>query len=93
MLTVARTLMGNPRLVLLDEPSEGVAPLVVERMAETIAELKKEGLSVLLSEQNLPFAGAVSDRVYILEKGHIAWSGGMAELEASEELQRQYLGV
>ncbi|HJW79705.1 MAG TPA: ABC transporter ATP-binding protein [Beijerinckiaceae bacterium] len=93
MLTVARTLMGNPRLVLLDEPSEGVAPLVVERMADTIAELKKEGLSVLLSEQNLPFAGAVSDRVYILEKGHIAWSGGMAELEASEELQRQYLGV
>jgi branched-chain amino acid transport system ATP-binding protein len=93
MLTVARTLMGNPRLVLLDEPSEGVAPLVVERMADTIAELKKEGLSVLLSEQNLPFAGAVSDRVYILEKGHIAWSGGMAELEASEGLQRQYLGV
>src|SRR5690349_22602976 len=57
MLTVARTLMGNPRLVLLDEPSEGVAPLVVERMADTIVELKKQGLAVLLSEQNLPFAG------------------------------------
>ncbi|HYY61742.1 MAG TPA: ABC transporter ATP-binding protein [Burkholderiales bacterium] len=93
MLTVARTLMGNPRLVLLDEPSEGVAPLVVERMADTISELKNEGLAVLLSEQNLPFAGAVSDRVYILEKGHIAWAGGMHELEASEDLQRQFLGV
>ena len=93
MLTVARTLMGNPRLVLLDEPSEGVAPLVVERMADTIVELKKEGLSVLLSEQNLQFAGAVSDRAYVLEKGHIAWTGGMGDLEANDELQRQFLGV
>ena len=93
MLTVARTLMGNPRLVLLDEPSEGVAPLVVERMADTIVELKKEGLSVLLSEQNLQFAGAVSDRVYVLEKGHIAWSGAMAELERADDVQRQFLGV
>ena len=93
MLTVARTLMGNPRLVLLDEPSEGVAPLVVERMADTIVELKKEGLSVLLSEQNLQFAGAVSDRAYVLEKGHIAWAGGMGDLEANDELQRQFLGV
>jgi len=93
MLTVARTLMGNPRLVLLDEPSEGVAPLVVERMADTIVQVKKEGLSVLLSEQNLQFAGAVSDRAYVLEKGHIAWTGGMGALEANEELQRQYLGV
>ena len=93
MLTVARTLMGNPRLVLLDEPSEGVAPVVVERMADTIVELKNEGLSVLLSEQNLPFAGAVADRVYVLEKGHIRWSGAMRELEASDDLQRQFLGV
>ena len=93
MLTVARTLMGNPRLVLLDEPSEGVAPLVVERMADTILELKKQGLAVLLSEQNLPFASAVSDRVYVLEKGHIAWSGAMPELEANADVQRQFLGV
>jgi branched-chain amino acid transport system ATP-binding protein len=93
MLTVARTLMGNPRLVLLDEPSEGVAPLVVERMADTIVELKNEGLAVLLSEQNLPFASAVSDRVYVLEKGHIAWSGAMAELEHAGDVQRQFLGV
>ena len=62
-------------------------------MADTIVELKKEGLSVLLSEQNLQFAGAVSDRAYVLEKGHIAWTGGMGALEANEELQRQYLGV
>jgi branched-chain amino acid transport system ATP-binding protein len=93
MLTVARTLMGNPRLVLLDEPSEGVAPVVVERMAEAIVEMKKAGLSVLLSEQNLNFAGLVADRVYILEKGHIRWSGAMRELEASADVQRQYLGV
>ena len=93
MLTVARTLMGNPRLVLLDEPSEGVAPVVVERMADTIVELKKKGLAVLLSEQNLPFASAVSDRVYVLEKGHIAWSGAMAELEGADHVQRQFLGV
>jgi branched-chain amino acid transport system ATP-binding protein len=93
MLSVARTLMGNPRLVLLDEPSEGVAPIVVERMAEAIIEMKKLGLSVLLSEQNLPFSGLVADRVYILEKGHISWSGAMRELEASPEVQRQFLGV
>jgi branched-chain amino acid transport system ATP-binding protein len=93
MLTVARTLMGNPRMVLLDEPSEGVAPLVVERMAEAILELKKEGLALLLSEQNLYFAAAVSDRVYILEKGHIGWAGTMRELEASPQIQRQFLGV
>ena len=68
MLTVARTLMGNPRLVLLDEPSEGVAPLIVEQMARTINEMKRQGLSVLLSEQNLRFAQAVCDRVYVLER-------------------------
>ena len=93
MLTVARTLMGNPRMVLFDEPSEGVAPLVVERMAEAIVEMKQLGLSVLLSEQNLHFAALVSDRVYILEKGHIGWSGAMRELEASQNVQRQFLGV
>ncbi len=75
MLTVARTLMGNPLLVLLDEPSEGVAPLIVEQMANTILELKKQGLSILLSEQNIHFARLVSDRVYVLEKGQIHWQG------------------
>ena len=71
MLTVARTLMGNPLLVLLDEPSEGVAPVIVEQMANTIIELKKEGLSVLLSEQNIHFAALVCDRAYVLEKGQL----------------------
>src|ERR1700686_1372291 len=80
MLTVARTLMGNPLLVLLDEPSEGVAPLIVEQMANTIVELKKEGLSILLSEQNIHFAELVCDRAYVLEKGQIEWHGRMADL-------------
>jgi branched-chain amino acid transport system ATP-binding protein len=80
MLTVARTLMGNPRLVLLDEPSEGVAPLVVVQMARTIAALKREGLAVLLSEQNVPFARAVADRGYVLEKGQLGFAGSMAEV-------------
>jgi branched-chain amino acid transport system ATP-binding protein len=93
MLTVARTLMGNPLLVLLDEPSEGVAPVVVEQMANTIVELKKEGLSILLSEQNVHFARLVSDRVYMLEKGQIRWSGTMAELDADQGVQRAYLTV
>ena len=93
MLTVARTLMGNPLLVLLDEPSEGVAPLIVEQMANTIIELKKEGLSILLSEQNIHFAQLVSDRVYVLEKGQIQWQGTMAELADNPDIQRAYLTV
>jgi branched-chain amino acid transport system ATP-binding protein len=93
MLTVARTLMGNPLLVLLDEPSEGVAPLIVERMAATIVELKKEGLSILLSEQNIHFARLVSDRIYLLEKGQIRWQGSMAQLDTNLEVQRAYLTV
>jgi branched-chain amino acid transport system ATP-binding protein len=93
MLTVARTLMGNPLMVLLDEPSEGVAPIIVEQMANTIVELKKEGLSVLLSEQNLPFAEIVADRVYVLEKGQIRWHGSMAQLDTNLDVQRAYLTV
>jgi branched-chain amino acid transport system ATP-binding protein len=93
MLTVARTLMGNPSLVLLDEPSEGVAPLIVEQMANTIVALKKEGLSILLSEQNVHFARLVSDRVYVLEKGHIRWQGSMDALMANQDVQRAYLTV
>ncbi|HMN83183.1 MAG TPA: ABC transporter ATP-binding protein [Burkholderiaceae bacterium] len=93
MLTVARTLMGNPRLVLLDEPSEGVAPVIVEQMAHMIIELKKQGLSVLLSEQNLPFAAAVSDRAYVLEKGQVKFAGTMAELDADAAIRQQYLAV
>jgi branched-chain amino acid transport system ATP-binding protein len=93
MLTVARTLMGNPLLVLLDEPSEGVAPLIVEQMANTIIELKRAGVSILLSEQNVHFAELVSDRAYVLEKGQIQWSGSMAQLAGNIDIQRTYLTV
>jgi branched-chain amino acid transport system ATP-binding protein len=93
MLTVARTLMGNPLLMLLDEPSEGVAPIIVEQMAKTIVELKKEGLSVLLSEQNIHFARTVADRVYVLEKGQIRWSGSMTALADDVAVQRSFLTV
>jgi branched-chain amino acid transport system ATP-binding protein len=93
MLTVARTLMGNPLLVLLDEPSEGVAPLIVEQMANTIVELKNEGLSILLSEQNMHFARLVSDRAYVLEKGQIQWQGSMAQLNHNHDVQKTYLTV
>jgi branched-chain amino acid transport system ATP-binding protein len=93
MLTVARTLMGNPLLILLDEPSEGVAPLIVEQMANTIVELKQEGLSVLLSEQNIHFAGLVCDRVYVLEKGQLQWQGRMADFASDIAAQRSLLSV
>ncbi|MFT4241917.1 MAG: ABC transporter ATP-binding protein [Acidovorax sp.] len=93
MLTVARTLMGNPYLVLLDEPSEGVAPVIVEQMAQTIAELKAQGVSILLSEQNLRFAELVSDRAYVLEQGQIRYQGAMAALAADEDVRRTHLGV
>ncbi|HUH88076.1 MAG TPA: ABC transporter ATP-binding protein [Pusillimonas sp.] len=93
MLTVARTLMGNPFLVLLDEPSEGVAPVIVEQMAGMILALKEQGVSILLSEQNVHFAELVSDRVYVLEKGQIRYSGSMEELAENEEVRRAYLTV
>jgi branched-chain amino acid transport system ATP-binding protein len=93
MLTVARTLMGNPHLVLLDEPSEGVAPVIVEGMAQMILELKAAGVSILLSEQNLHFAEWVSDRAYVLEKGQIRYEGSMADLAADEDVRRAYLSV
>jgi branched-chain amino acid transport system ATP-binding protein len=93
MLTIARTLMGNPACMLLDEPSEGLAPVIVDQMATAIRELKQQGLSVLLSEQNLHFATEVSDRAYIIEKGEIRFSGTMAELAANDEVRAQYLAV
>ncbi len=93
MLTIARTLMGNPRCVLLDEPSEGLAPIIVEEMANSIRALKGEGLSVILCEQNLHFAQAVADRAYIIEKGQIRFGGSMAELAADAALREQYLSV
>ena len=93
MLTVARTLMGNPYLVLLDEPSEGVAPLIVEQMAHMILALKSQGVSILLSEQNMHFAELVSDRAYVLEKGQIRYQASMADLATNEEVRRAYLSV
>ena len=93
MLTVARTLMGNPYLVLLDEPSEGVAPVIVEQMVQTILELKSQGVSILLCEQNMHFAELVSDRAYVLEKGQICYQATMAELSANVDVRRAYLSV
>ena len=93
MLTIARTLMGNPSLILLDEPSEGLAPVIVERMAEAIRALKAEGLGILLSEQNLHFAQGVSDRATIIEKGRIRWAGTIPELLAASAVREQYLSV
>ena len=93
MLTVARTLMGNPYLVLLDEPSEGVAPLIVEEMARTIVELKRAGVSVLLSEQNLHFARLVSDRAVVLEKGEVKFEGTMDALMGDPALLRNHLSL
>jgi branched-chain amino acid transport system ATP-binding protein len=93
MLTIARTLMGSPLFLLLDEPSEGLAPVIVEQMAGTILDLKRHGLTVLLSEQNLHFARAVADRALIIEKGRIRFSGTMAELMADEGVREQYLSL
>ena len=93
MLTIARTLMGNPSIVLLDEPSEGLAPKIVEDMARAILILKKEGLSVLLSEQNLHFARLIADRAYVIESGAIRYCGTMAELAADQAVQTEYLAL
>ena len=93
MLTIARTLMGNPSCVLLDEPTEGVAPVIVDQMTEAIRGLKAAGVAILLSEQNLHFALAVADRAYIIEKGEIRFSGSVAELRAKPEIQSQHLAV
>ncbi len=93
MLAVARTLMGNPYLVLLDEPSEGVAPVIVEQMVQMILTLKKHGVSILLSEQNLFFAELVSDRVYVLDKGQVCFSGSMQDLSEDVKVRETFLGV
>jgi branched-chain amino acid transport system ATP-binding protein len=93
MLSVARTLMGNPHAILLDEPSEGVAPVIVDAMADMILTLKANGVSILLSEQNVHFASLVAERVYVLERGEIRYSGTMRELLADEETRRTYLEV
>jgi branched-chain amino acid transport system ATP-binding protein len=93
MLTIARTLMGNPELLLLDEPSEGLAPLVVDHLQEQIGLLKRGGLTILLAEQNVDFSLALADRVYVLEKGSIRFSGPVARLREDEALRHELLAL
>ncbi len=93
MLTIARTLMGNPRLILLDEPGEGLAPVIIEQMAATILALKAEGVTVLVAEQNLRFAASVADRAVVVEGGRIAWTGTMAGLLKDDAARANYLAV
>jgi branched-chain amino acid transport system ATP-binding protein len=93
MLTIARTLMGNPSLVLLDEPSEGLSPKIVEQMIEAILTMKKEGVSIVVSEQNLHFARLISDRAYIIERGRICFSGTMRELDARPDIRDAHLSL
>ncbi|MGY3292532.1 ABC-type branched-subunit amino acid transport system ATPase component [Bradyrhizobium sp. LM3.6] len=93
MLTIARTLMGNPSLVLLDEPSEGLSPKIVEQMVEAILTMKKEGVGIVVSEQNLHFARLISDRAYIIERGRICFGGTMAELDARPDIRDAHLSL
>jgi len=93
MLTVARTLMTNPELLLLDEPSEGLAPLVVDRMKEQIGRLRSDGMTILLAEQNVQFSLALADRLYILEKGHVRYQGTAEEFRSDPSLQHRFLAV
>ncbi len=93
MLSIARALMLNPTLLLLDEPSEGLAPLIVQQIVEVLARLKQEGLAILLVEQNLRAALAVGDRHHVMNKGEICFTGNTAELEANDDVLRAYLSV
>ena len=93
MLAIARTLMGNPEAVLLDEPSEGLAPVILELMADAVLRMKREGIAVLLSEQNFDFAAAVADRAYVIERGEIRYDGSMAALDADPALRAQHLSL
>ena len=93
MLTVARTLMTNPRLLLLDEPGEGLAPLVIQAMKEQLGEIKKMGLTMLICEHNVGLATALSDRAYVMDKGTIRYRGNIEELRKNEEIRKKYLMV
>ena len=93
MLTIARTLMGDPDLLLLDEPSEGLAPIIVKDVGRFIDSVKQEGMTVLLSEQNVKFSLKHSDRAYIVDSGHIKYTGTIKELEKDEEIKKRYLAV
>jgi branched-chain amino acid transport system ATP-binding protein len=93
MLAIGRALMSNPALLLMDEPTEGLAPLLVREVGRVIGELKREGLSILLVEQNLPLALGVADRVHILSRGQIVYTGVPSALAADEDVKSRYLGV
>ncbi|MEW6531102.1 MAG: ABC transporter ATP-binding protein [Thermodesulfobacteriota bacterium] len=93
MLTIARTLMGDPALLLLDEPSEGLAPIIVRDLGNFIEVLKKEGITILLSEQNVKFSLKHADRAYIVDSGHIKYQGSIADLEKDDEVKKRYLAV
>jgi len=93
MLTIARTLMTNPEVLLLDEPSEGLAPLIVALLADMILQIRKEGVTVLLAEQNLHFCAKVSDRGYVIDKGSVKYVGTMSDLLTNEEVKEKYLAV
>lgn len=93
MLTIGRTLMGNPSLLLLDEPVEGVAPIVVQELTAQIRRLKAMGLTILFAEQNIHFATEISDRAYVIEKGHIRFHGTMAEIAADDDVRQKYLMI
>jgi branched-chain amino acid transport system ATP-binding protein len=93
MLTIARTLMGNPELLLLDEPSEGLAPIVVQQLGEQISKLRGEGMTILLCEQNARFSLNLSDRVYILEKGEVRYQGSVTDFKRDEEIYKTYLAL
>jgi branched-chain amino acid transport system ATP-binding protein len=93
MLTIGRTLMGNPELLLLDEPSEGLAPLVVEALAEQIKRLSEEKITLVISEMGLGLAVNMSHRAYVIDKGQVQWSGTCEELKGNEELKIKYLAL
>jgi branched-chain amino acid transport system ATP-binding protein len=93
MLAIARTLMGNPRAMLLDEPSEGLAPVILDQLAVAVRALREEGVTVLLAEQNFRFAARVADRAAVIETGRIVWTGALQELAADAALRGRYLGV
>jgi len=93
MLAVGRALMTNPQLLLLDEPSEGLAPLVVREIGRVLVRLKEQGLSILLVEQNVPLALRVADRVYVMSKGQIVYHGSPADLDRNEDVKRRFLGI
>jgi branched-chain amino acid transport system ATP-binding protein len=93
MLTIARTLMGNPRVILLDEPSEGLAPVIVDAIEVAVQALKRRGVAMLLSEQNLHFARSIADRAVVLERGHVRFDGTLAQLDRDASIREKYLSV